>query len=187
MTYSQNQTSLGKNSLEIVIPLVLGVATILGSCGESKISQCNKLIAEINQGQTAYQKSTEQMRNLGNFNPKNPEEMKAQINKVRDSLGAFVQDLRKVSQNTKVITVEDEQLKQLRDSYATQLEAISVGLDDSGKAISSLGAINFTSVEALKQVEASTKQIGDSIQKVSKAGQDANRVVGEINTYCGAK
>lgn len=187
MAYVPNQPSLGKNSLGIVVPLVLGVATILVGCGESKIAQCNKLIAEINQGQTAYQKSTEQMRNLGNFNPKNPEEMKVQINKVKDSLGVFVQELRKVSQSTKGIAVEDEQLKQLRDSYATQLEAISVGLDDAGKAISSLGAINFTGADALKQVEASSNQIGGSIQKVSRAGQDASRVVGEINSYCGAK
>lgn len=184
MLHSRHQS---QKSLLLISPLVLGLVTVLASCGESKISQCNKLVAEINQGQTVYQKSADAMKGLGGFNPTKPEEMKAQITKVKDSLGAFVADIRKVKEGIKALKVEDKQLLTLRDDYANQLEAISVGFEDSSKAISSLGTINFTAPDAVKQVETSTKAIGDSIQKVSKAGQESNRVVGEINTYCGAK
>lgn len=184
MLYSPNQS---KKNLFLISPLVFGLTVMLASCGESKISQCNKLIAEINQGQTVYQKSADAMKNVGGFNPTKPEEMKAQIIKVKDSLGAFVGDIRKVNQGIKGLAVEDKKLQELRDNYATQLEAISVGFEDSSKAISSLGTINFTAPDAVKQVEASTKGIGESVQKVTKAGQDSNRVVGEINTYCSGK
>lgn len=176
-----------RTSLLLISPLILGLATVLASCGESKISQCNKLVAEINQGQTVYQKSADAMKGVGGFNPTKPEEMKAQITKVKESLGAFVADIRKVKEGIKALAVEDKKLLTLRDDYATQLEAIAVGFEDSSKAISSLGAINFTGADAVKQVETSTKEIGNSIQKVSKAGQESNRVVSEINTYCGAK
>ncbi|NJL90683.1 MAG: hypothetical protein HC916_13510 [Coleofasciculaceae cyanobacterium SM2_1_6] len=164
----------------------LPLLTLVG-CGESKISQCNKLITEINRGQEAYEKSTSEMQNLGKFNPTNPEELKAQITKIKDSLAIFVQNVRTVSQDIKALTLADTQLQELRTSYATQLEAMATGLDDSGKAMSSLGEINFTATDAFKKVEASTKQIGESIQTVSKAGLESNRIVGEINTYCGAE
>jgi TolA-binding protein len=164
----------------------LPLLTLIG-CGESKISQCNKLITEINRGQGAYEKSTSEMRNLGNFNPSNPEELKAQITKIKDSLATFVQEVRTVSQDVKALTLADSQLQELRTGYTTQLEAIATGLDDSGKAMSSLGDINFTATDAFQKVEASTKQIGESIQAVSKAGEESNRIVGEINTYCEAE
>jgi methyl-accepting chemotaxis protein len=176
-----------RNSLLLISPLILGLVTALASCGESKVSQCNKLVAEINQGQAVYQKSADAMKGVGGFNPTKPEEMKAQVTKVKESLGAFVADIRKVKEGIKALAVEDKKLLTLRDDYATQLEAISVGFEGSSKAISSLGAINFTGADAVKQVETSTKEIGDGIQKVSKAGQESNRVVGEINTYCSAK
>lgn len=180
-----HQTS--KGSLLLISPLILGLATFLASCGESKIAQCNKLVAEINQGQTVYQKSGDAMKGLGGFNPTKPEEMKAQIAKVNDSLKVFVADIRKVNEGIKALAVEDAKLKELRDKYGTQLEAIAVGFEESSKAISSLGTINFTSPDAVKQVEASTKEIGSSIQKVSKAGQASSQVVNDINSYCGAK
>lgn len=176
-----------RNSLLLISPLILGLATFLASCGESKIAQCNKLVTEINQGQSVYQKSADAMKSFSGFNPTKPEEMKAQITKAKDSLGAFVADIRKVKEGIKALAVEDKKLLALRDDYANQLEAISVGFEDSSKAISSLGAINFTGADAVKQVEASTKDVGASIQKVSKAAQESSRVVGEINTYCGAK
>lgn len=164
----------------------LPLLTLVG-CGESKISQCNKLIAEINRGQGAYEKSTSEMQNLGKFNPSSPEELKAQITKIKDSLAVFVQEVRTVSQDVKTLNLADTQLQELKTGYATQLEAMAMGLDDSGKAMSSLGEINFKADNAFQQVENSTKQIGTSIQTVSKAGQESNRVVGEINTYCGAE
>ena len=184
MMYSHNRS---QKNLLLILPLILGLATVLTSCGESKISQCNKLIAEINQGQTVYQKSADAMKGVGGFNPTKPDEMKAQITKVKDSLGAFVADIRRVKEGIKALAVGDKQLQTLRDDYANQLETISVGFEDSSKAISSLGTIKFTAPDAVKQVETSTKAIGDSIQKVSKAGQESNRVMGEINSYCGAK
>lgn len=184
MLHSRHQS---RTSLLLISPLVVGLATVLASCGESKISQCNKLVAEINQGQTVYQKSGDAIKGVGGFNPTKPEEMKAQITKVKDSLGVFVADIRKVNQSIKTLAVEDKKLQELRDSYYTQLEAVASGFEDSGKAISSLGTINFTAPDAVKQIEASTKGVSDSIQKAGKAGQESNRVVGEINTYCSAK
>lgn len=164
----------------------LPLLTLVG-CGESKISQCNKLITEINRGQGAYEKSTSEMQNLGNFNPSSPEELKAQITKIKDSLAVFVQEVRTVSQDVKTLNLADTQLQELKTGYATQLDAMVTGLDASGKAMSSLGEINFKATNAFQQVEIATKQIGTSIQTVSKAGQESNRVVGEINTYCGAE
>ena len=184
MLYSRHQS---KRNLYLILPLVLGLATVLVSCGESKVSQCNKLIGEINQGQTVYQKSADAMKNIGGFNPTKPEEMKAQITKIKDSLEAFVGDLRKVNQGIKALALEDKKLKELQNNYSTQLEVMSVGFEDSSKAISSLGTINFTAPDAVKQVESSTKGIAESIQKVSKAGQESSLVVGEINTYCDGK
>lgn len=170
----------------LILLTFLPLLTLI-SCGESKVSQCNKLIAEINRGQGAYEKSTSEMQNLGKFNPANPEELKVQITKIKDSLAIFVQEVRTVSQDVKTLNLADTQLQELKTGYATQLDAMATGLDDSGKAMSSLGEIDFKATNAFQKVEIATKQIGTGIQTVSKAGEESNRVVGEINTYCGAE
>ncbi len=166
---------------------MLVILLTLVSCGESKISQCRKLVAEINRGQEAYKKSTNELQNLSKFNPTNPEELKAQMTKTKNSLGTFVQEMRSVSQDIKVLALEDSQLQRLRKSYVAQREAIATGFDDAGKALSSLIAIKLTATDVFKQVETSTKQMGTSIQAVSKAEQESGRIAGEINNYCGTE
>ncbi len=165
--------------------LIFLILLTLVSCGESKTSQCSKLIAEINRGQEAYKKSTSELQNLSEFNPTNPEELKAQMTKKKNSLEPFVREIRGVNQNIKVLALEDHRLQQLRNSYAAQREAIANGFDDSGKAMSSVIAIKLTATDVFKQVENSTKQMGASIETVSRADRESSRIVGEIITYCG--
>jgi len=172
---------------QVSLSFGLGFLLLLTSCGESKTSQCNKLIAEINKGQTTYEKSASAMGSMGNVNPTKPEEVKAQIAKVQESLGKFVQDIRKVGEQIKEVNLADPKLKELQSKYISQLETIATGFDDSSKAFATLGTVNFTAPEALKQIEASTKQVGENIQKAGKAGQESNLTVGEINTYCTGK
>ncbi len=165
----------------------LAIGWMLNSCAESKVSQCNRLIREINRGQGVYRQSAEQMTMVGGFNPRDQQNLREQITKVKQSLEKFVVDLRQASRDVRVVLVVDPQLQALRDRYSDNLSSFAQGLEEASKAMETLANINFVDTNALRLVQDTNQKLSNYFQQVGTAGAETNRVITEINTYCGVR
>lgn len=143
---------------------VLSLALV--GCGESKVAQCNKLIAVVNKGQ----------------------QISSSIKGMdAPAMKKLSTDLSGLSTEIRAVEVADETLKGFQGRFVKIYSDLSTASSKVGGALEEMEKTKKPSPESLKRL----KQLQEDVTGASKMGEtaakDESALVKEVNTYCAGK
>ncbi|MBW4621815.1 MAG: hypothetical protein KME17_20920 [Cyanosarcina radialis HA8281-LM2] len=153
----------------------------LVSCGESKVSQCDRLTASVKKSQSISQKHEEQLKaleqqsNLNNFN-----EAKTAFGKAGGIFKSFAGELKTVNKEFTGLNFNDSKLKDLQGNYQKALAEREKYASDASKLFDK--ASKLKSQTDFSQL---VPEISAITEKSTANSQQIKKLDDEINTYCG--
>jgi DNA repair exonuclease SbcCD ATPase subunit len=130
------------------------MSTLLSGCGESKVTQCNKLIGLANQ-------ATDEIKGLQQGGGDSAEQKKQQLEKIANSLDSY-------TQKAQGLSIQDEQLK----AFQKQLIDLYQQTRDNSRAL--LTAVNTKDAKATNA----------ALSKLIQGGGAEQTLIRSVNTYC---
>lgn len=103
----------------VTLSLVSAIALLFAGCGESKVTQCNKVIGVANKAAT-----------LGQQFGKDPKSSKG-----AKGLTELAGKIDEINNEMKALTVKDEKIQGFQQRFLTLYQDISKGLNDAASAI----------------------------------------------------
>lgn len=146
--------------LSLVLFSSLGLLT---ACTESKVTQCNRLVAEVNKGQEISQ----------NIKGTDAEAMK----KLSTDLGGL-------SQTIAAVPLKDETLVGYRDRFAQVYKDLGGAAATVGGALETLKALKGKA--AIAKAKEIQQQAIAATQTSAQAIKEESTLIKEVNDYCGA-
>jgi len=170
---------------------VLSVGTIfalfLSSCGESKVSQCNRLAEVVNQTQTFMQEFETEIQNFSTSaaSVQNLEDITTAASQYTEAVGTVVTQLDSLATDLEGTELADESLNQFRDQYIEVVKGFNTSLQAAKTAMESVkDAQSEAELPALlQQSQTDTLEAVESIEQLST---QESEVIDGVNTYCGA-
>ncbi len=150
MLLAKKQASL------LVISLLLG--NLMAACAESKVSQCNKMIAVVNKGVTELRGMAPKGKNT------DPQAQLTALSEMATKMEGYATELQGLK-------LSDEKLKTFQTNFITLYR-------DTSKASRDM-------VSAVKSND--TKAINTSLQSLQKATAPESKLVNDTNQYCQGK
>ena len=167
--------------------VIVVIATFIAGCGESKVTQCNKLADIINKGEPTLNKVGNEMENFGKGKEaSNLKEVKEQAIKGVALFNKAATEMDGLAQQVKAVKLEDEKLLGFQTRYTQSLGEASQSIRDMGQQMNELSKIDQTPA-SLKKIAKIQSNIDSLSKKGDKASNAADQVVGELNSYCHAK
>jgi uncharacterized membrane protein len=142
-----------RRSIALVSAVAI-VSTLLASCGESKVSQCNKLIGLANQ-------ATDEIKGLQQGGGDSADEKKKQLEKIANSLDSY-------TKKAEGLSIQDEQLK----AFQKQLITLYQQTRDNSRDL--LTAVNTKDAKATNA----------ALSKLIQGGGTEQTLIRSVNTYC---
>ncbi|NJM49068.1 MAG: hypothetical protein HC860_25280 [Alkalinema sp. RU_4_3] len=130
------------------------VSTLLASCGEGKVAQCNKLIGLANQ-------ATDEIKGLQQGGGDSADEKKKQLEKIANSLDGY-------TKKAEGLSLQDDQLK----AFQKQLITLYQQTRDNSRAL--LAAVNTKDAKATNA----------ALSKLIQGGGTEQTLIRSVNTYC---
>jgi uncharacterized membrane protein len=130
------------------------VSTLLASCGEGKVTQCNKLIGLANQ-------ATDEIKGLQQGGGDSADEKKKQLEKIANSLDSY-------TKKAEGLSIQDEQLK----AFQKQLITLYQQTRDNSRDL--LTAVNTKDAKATNA----------ALSKLIQGGGTEQSLIRSVNTYC---
>ncbi|NJL64628.1 MAG: hypothetical protein HC903_25935 [Methylacidiphilales bacterium] len=146
----------------IIIPVSLGMAFLLASCNETKVSQCERLVKEVRVGMTLLEK------NKG-----------AQVT---TSL-QLAKDLEEVTNKVRDLNLGDEKLQEYQSRIVKVYEALSQNIGKAGKALGSAKTAQASTV-GRERIQKARENIDSALQTAADAAKEFDASVGGLNDYC---
>jgi hypothetical protein len=163
----------------LTVSVAIGLSLV--SCGESKVSQCNKLTASVKKSQSISQKHEEQLKaleqksNLNNFN-----EAKTAFGKAGGIFKSFAGELKTVDREFTGLNFNDAKLKDLHSNYQKALKEREKYATDASKLFDK--ASKLKSQADFSQL---VPEISTITEKSTVNSQQIKKLDDEINSYCG--
>jgi hypothetical protein len=170
-----------------LLPCSAAIALMVAGCGESKVSQCNRLAEVVNQTQGFMQEFETE---ISSFSA-NAAQVKS-LDDIRAAAGQYVAAVDKVVVNLDGLAtslegteLKDEQLVTFRDRYAEVVKGFSAALKD---ASSAMGIVQEVGSEAdlPAKIEESQSQTMTAVNSIQELSVQETSIISEVNTYCGA-
>ena len=165
----------------------VAIAFLIVSCGESKVSQCNRLAEVVNKAQgfmpafesdiQAFSTNAAQVRSLEDIKAA-ADQYVAAVDKVVGNLDSLVTELNGTE-------LSDEQLITYRDNYIEMVKGFSDALNQASDA---MGIVQDVEAEAdlPAKIEESQQQTVKAVQLIQDLSIQESSIINEVNTYCGA-
>lgn len=147
----------------VIAPVSLSIALFVASCSENKVSQCQKLIQVVNEGNSLIdQKKGQQV-----------------ITSMQLS-----KDLEAVTRSLKQLNLADPKMKQLQSRFVKVFENLSQAIAKAARALGAAKAAEASSAGREKLQKART-EIDTALTAAAKtAGKESDVLVNELNKYC---
>lgn len=145
-----------------ILPLSVLIALVIAGCGQSKTSQCQKLIRVINKGSTLA--ST------------------LEVDRSTSTV-QLVNVLNVITQELKEVEVADETIIGFQNRFISIYEQFNQAFKDTTPVVNLISNVQPTPDGLQKVKEAKTKVDG-AIAKIKQATKDADALAIEINNYC---
>ncbi|MBW4621814.1 MAG: hypothetical protein KME17_20915 [Cyanosarcina radialis HA8281-LM2] len=154
----------------------------LVGCGESKVSQCNKLTGSGNKLATTSKKYEDQTNALQKEGaPKDLNAAKATFAKLAAILNSFGGEVKTIKQEASGFNFSDDKLKGFHGRYITILTEQEQLATNGSKLFDK--ASKLGNPEEFSQV---LPEIANLSQKSEANEGEQKKLVSEVNTYCGA-
>jgi len=164
------------------------IALLIASCGESKVSQCNRLAEVVNKAQgfmpefessiQAFSTSAAQVRSL--------DDIKAAADQYVSAVNNVVSDLDSLSTELQETELTDEQLIAYRDRYIEMVEGFSDALTEASSAMSIVQEVQ-AEADLPAKIEQSQQQTVQAVERIRELSVEESSIINEVNTYCGAE
>lgn len=163
------------------------IALLIASCGESKVSQCNRLAEVVNKAQgfmpefegdiQAFSTNAAQVKSL--------EDIKSAADQYVDAVNKVVGNLDDLTNELESTDLSDEELIGYRDSYIEMVKGFSSALNQASEA---MGIVQDVEAEAdlPAKIEESQQQTVQAVQLIQNLSVQESSIINEVNTYCGA-
>ncbi len=169
------------------IPISAAIALMVASCGESTVSQCNRLAEVVNKAQgfmpafesdiQAFSTNAAQVKSL--------EDIKAAADQYVTAVDSVVTNLDSLVAELQGVELSDEQLVAYRDRYIEMVEGFSSALNQAGDAMNIVQDVEEES-ELQAKIEESQQQTVQAVQLIQDLSVKEAAIINEVNTYCGA-
>ncbi len=163
------------------------IALMVAGCGESKVSQCNRLAEVVNQTQTFMQEfeseiaefssNASQVESLDDIKTAATQYITA-VDKVVVNLDGLITDLETTELN-------DEQLVTYRDGYIEVVRGFSAALGQASEAMGIVEGVG-TEAELPAKIEESQQQTMNAVGSIQELSVEESSIISEVNAYCGA-
>ncbi|MEM6592424.1 MAG: hypothetical protein AAF651_11250 [Cyanobacteria bacterium P01_C01_bin.73] len=163
------------------------IALALASCGESKVSQCNRLADVVNQTQGFMQEFEAEIQSFSNnaASVESLDDIKAAATQYTTAVDKVVSNLDGLSETLSTTELSDETLVQFRDEYIEVVNGFSTALQDASGAMDLV--VNVESeAELPARIEESQQQTIAAVSQIENLSQTESAVIDEVNSYCGA-
>jgi hypothetical protein len=164
------------------------IAFLVASCGESKVSQCNRLAEVVNKAQ-GFMPTFES--NIQSFSTtaaqvKSLDDIKAAADQYVTAVNEVVTDLDALAVELEGTQLSDEQLVSYRDRYIEMVQGFSSALTQASDA---MGIVQEVQAEAdlPAKIEESQQQTVEAVQLIQELSVEESTIINEVNTYCGAE
>ncbi|BAY25656.1 hypothetical protein NIES2100_54620 [Calothrix sp. NIES-2100] len=147
----------------IIALMNLSIALLISGCNETKVSQCQRLIQAVNEGNSLIDKNKGQQ--------------------VITSL-QLSKDLEAVTKSIENLNLQDPKLKEYQSRFAKNFQNLSQAI---AKAAKALGAAKTAeaSPSGRDRLQKARADIDTALTTVSKtAGKDSDKLVNDLNKYC---
>ncbi len=163
------------------------IALLIAGCGESKVSQCNRLADVVNQTQTFMQEFEAEI-NEFTENASNVES----LDDIRSAASQYIAAVDKVVENLDGLATElegtelaDESLLGFRDRYIEVVQGFSTALQQASSAMALVQGVS-SEEELPAKIEESQQQTVEAVDSIQTLSVDESAIISEVNTYCGA-
>ena len=176
------------NLYNAVATVSIALTSVIANSGDIKISECNKLIDSINELDPVvveFESKNNQL-SQGFKNAKDLDEIQVLAAESAREFHTFASNLDSITQEIKLINLTDKQLTSFQNRYAQTGKDLSQGIHDMAQVLTNLTQVEATQegLEQLNTIESDIDTIGKKLDSVSEA---SDKVVDQINSYCGAK
>lgn len=165
----------------------IAIALFIGGCGESTVSQCNRLADVVNKAQgfmpqfesdiQEFSTNAAQVRSL--------EDVKSAADQYVAAVDSVVTNLSDLSSELREVTLSDEQLVTYRDSYIEMVEGFSSALTQAREAMGIVQEVE-TEDDLEGKIEESRQQTEQAVELIEDLSAQESSIINEVNTYCGA-
>ncbi|MGF1521394.1 MAG: hypothetical protein ACFBSF_03640 [Leptolyngbyaceae cyanobacterium] len=170
-----------------VVSTGTAIALLLSSCGESKVSQCNRLAEVVNKAQgfmpefesniQSFSENAAQVESLDDIKSAADEYIVA-VNDVVTDLDGLVVELEGTELN-------DEELISYRDRYTEMVKGFGSALDQASEAMVIVQEVE-AEADLPAKIEESQQQTLQAVQVIQELSVQESSIINEVNDYCGA-
>ncbi|MBF2035478.1 MAG: hypothetical protein IGR92_08350 [Leptolyngbyaceae cyanobacterium T60_A2020_046] len=163
------------------------VALAIAGCGESKVSQCNRLAEVVNQTQGFMQEFETEIQSFSTnaAQVRSLDDIKSAANQYITAVDTVVTNLDGLVADLEGTDLSDEQLVAYRDRYVEVVRGFSGAL---GQASSAMGIVEGVGAEAELpgKIEESQQQTMQAVNTIQELSVEESSIISEVNSYCGA-
>lgn len=173
-------------------PLLLSagaaIAVTLAGCGESKVSQCNRLAEVVNQTQGFMQEFEAEIQSFSQSaaQVKNLDDIKAAATQYTTAVDKVVANLDGLTTTLQETELKDETLVQFRDEYTKVVQGFNTALQQASDAMDLVVTVE-SEAELPARIEESQKKTVEAVSSIESLSQEESTIINEVNTYCGAE
>ena len=170
-----------------VVSASVAIALLAAGCGESKVSQCNRLAEIVNKAQgfmPAFE-SNIQTFSTNAAQVQSLDDIKAAADQYVTAVNEVVSDLDALAVELDSTELEDEELIGYRDRYIEMVAGFSGALNQASDA---MGIVQEVQAEAdlPAKIEESQQETVQAVQLIQELSVEESTIINEVNTYCGA-
>ena len=170
-----------------VVSASVAIALLAAGCGESKVSQCNRLAEIVNKAQgfmPAFE-SNIQTFSTNAAQVQSLDDIKAAADQYVTAVNEVVSDLDALAVELDGTELDDEQLIVYRDRYIEMVAGFSGALNQASDA---MGIVQEVQAEAdlPAKIEESQQETVQAVQLIQELSVEESTIINEVNTYCGA-
>ena len=163
------------------------IVLLVAGCGESKVSQCNRLAEVVNQTQGFMQEFEAEIASFSSN--------AAQVESLDDIKGAadqYITAVDKVVVNLDTLVTDlegtelaDEELITYRDNYIQVVQGFSTALQGASSAMAIVGEVE-SEADLPAKIEESQQETMNAVSSIQELSVQESTIIGEVNAYCGA-
>lgn len=163
------------------------IVLLVAGCGESKVSQCNRLAEVVNQTQGFMQEFEAEIASFSSN--------AAQVESLDDIKGAadqYITAVDKVVGNLDTLVTDlegtelaDEELITYRDNYIQVVQGFSTALQGASSAMAIVGEVE-SEADLPAKIEESQQETMNAVSSIQELSVQESTIIGEVNAYCGA-
>ncbi|MEB3267808.1 MAG: hypothetical protein VKJ09_04640, partial [Leptolyngbya sp.] len=171
-----------------VVSATAAIALMVAGCGESKVSQCNRLAEVVNQTQTFMQEFESEIADFSSnaSQVESLDDIKNAANQYITAVDNVVGNLDSLVGDLEGTELSDEELVAYRDRYIAVVQGFSGALQQASDAMGIVAAVEAEG-DLPAKIEESQQQTMDAVGSIQELSVEESSIISEVNAYCGAE